>query len=206
MVKHTRHKKEILTPPHPRARAKSLPVPRGKTPTAGGGEMPIWSNIESTQPTVPSPPHARIRRFGTFRKSSRLLKEKRERFEKLHHTSRKEASSSSCYPIFGPPCVKSNTWRGFRSHWNFWSNLDPWLPPLLGFMNTSTGVVLGFGMGLITKVLFSFSLDFFLPADFFLGGFLNDDLKLPFLGNLTIHDGGTIIREWIPINDYGDVG
>jgi hypothetical protein len=62
-------------------------------------------------------------------------------------------------------------------------------------MNTKTGVVLGFGMGFITKVRFSLSFDFFLPADFFFGGFLNDDLKLPFFGNLTIHDGGTIIRE-----------
>jgi hypothetical protein len=62
-------------------------------------------------------------------------------------------------------------------------------------MNTKTGVKFGVGMGLITNALFSFSLDFFLPAVFFFGGFLNDDLKLPFFGNLTIHDGGTIIRE-----------
>lgn len=110
------------------------------------------------------------------------------------------------YPIFGPPCVKSNTWRGFKSHWNFWSNFAPWLPPLFGFMKTNTGVMLGFGMGFITKVLFSLSFDFFLPADFFFGGFLNDDLKLPFRGNLTIHDGGTIIREWIPKFFVGEGG
>lgn len=31
----------LLTPPHPRARAKSLPVPNGSTPTAGAGDIPI---------------------------------------------------------------------------------------------------------------------------------------------------------------------
>jgi hypothetical protein len=62
-------------------------------------------------------------------------------------------------------------------------------------MKTRTGVTLGVGIGFITNVFSSFSLDFFLPAGFFLGVFLNDDLKLPFRGSLTIHDGGTIIRE-----------
>lgn len=45
----------------------------------------------------------------------------------------------------------------------------------------------------MTKALCSFSFDFFLPATFLRGDFLNDDLKLPLRGNLTIHDGGTII-------------
>lgn len=103
------------------------------------------------------------------------------------------------YPIFGPPCVKSKTWRGFKSHWNFWRSFAPWFPPLFGLMKTSTGVRFGVGIGFITKVLSSFSFDFFLPAGFFLGVFLNDDLKLPFRGSLTIHDGGTIIREWTPV-------
>lgn len=71
-------------------------------------------------------------------------------------------------------------------------------------MNTKTGVTLAVGMGLITNVLDSFSFDFFLLVDFFFGVLRNDDLKLPLRGNLTIHDGGTIILECVPatlIND-----
>jgi len=61
-------------------------------------------------------------------------------------------------------------------------------------MNTKTGVTFGVGIGLITNVFSSFSFDFFLLDGFFFGVFLRDDLKLPF-PSLTIHDGGTIIRE-----------
>lgn len=102
------------------------------------------------------------------------------------------------YPIFGPPWVKSNTWRGFNSHWNFCRSFAPWLPPLFGLIKTITGVTLAVGIGLITNVRGSRSLGFFLPCCFFLGDFLSDDLKLPFRGNFTIHDGGTIILECIP--------
>lgn len=62
--------------------------------------------------------------------------------------------------------------------------------------------MLGVGIGFITKVLSSFSFDFFFPDGFFFGVFLNDDLKLPFRGSLTIHDGGTIIREWVPLDTH----
>lgn len=62
----------LLTPPHPKALAKSFPVPNGKTPTAGAGVMPIWSRIDKTHPTVPSPPHANIRSWGTLRNNSNL--------------------------------------------------------------------------------------------------------------------------------------
>lgn len=71
-------------------------------------------------------------------------------------------------------------------------------------MNTSTGATLGVGIGFITNVFSSFSLDFFLPVGFFFGVFLSDDLKLPLRGSLTIHDGGTIIREWTPVG-YGQL-
>lgn len=183
-----------LTPPHPSARAKSFPVPSGSTPTAGGGDTPIWSRTDRTHPTVPSPPHARTRRFGTLRNSSKLwMWNKNLGFDLCAFTL------EWTYPSFGPPCVKSKTWRGFRSHWNFWSNFAPWFPPLFGLMKTRTGVRLGVGIGFITNVFSSFSLDFFLPAGFFFGVFLNEDLKLPFRGSLTIHDGGTIIREWTPV-------
>ena len=63
---------------------RSFPVPSGKTPTAGGGSIGILSRIESTQPTVPSPPHANSLIFGTF------------------------LNISIAGP--GPPCVKSNTY------------------------------------------------------------------------------------------------
>jgi hypothetical protein len=61
-----------LTPPHPSDLARSFPVPRGRTPTAGGGVTLIWSSTDSTHPTVPSPPQANTLRFGTLRKSSKL--------------------------------------------------------------------------------------------------------------------------------------
>lgn len=71
-------KSSQLTPPHPNARARSFPVPRGRTPTAGGGWKPIWSSTDKTQPTVPSPPHARTRKFGTLRNNSKLWKWKKK--------------------------------------------------------------------------------------------------------------------------------
>jgi hypothetical protein len=43
-----------------------------------------------------------------------------------------------------------------------------------------------------------------LPAGFFFGVFLNEDLKLPLRGNFTIHDGGTMMREWMPVAREGD--
>jgi len=54
----------------PSERLRSLPVPSGKTATAGGGSKGILSRTESNHPTVPSPPQARRRTFGTFLKSS----------------------------------------------------------------------------------------------------------------------------------------
>lgn len=65
-------------------------------------------------------------------------------------------------------------------------------------MNTKTGVTLAVGIGLRTNVRGSLSLDFFLLAGFFFGVFLKDDLKLPFRGSLTIHDGGTMMFECVP--------
>ena len=56
-----------LTPPQLSVLARSFPVPSGRTATGGGGVMLSASMTERIQPTVPSPPHAKIRRFGTFR-------------------------------------------------------------------------------------------------------------------------------------------
>lgn len=62
-------------------------------------------------------------------------------------------------------------------------------------MKTNTGITLAVGIGFITNVFCSLfeSFPFFLDALFFFGDFLNDDLKLPLLGSLTIHDGGTMM-------------
>ena len=38
-----------------------------------------------------------------------------------------------------PGRVKSNTWRGFKSHVNFLSSFWPNFPPLFGFIRTSKG-------------------------------------------------------------------
>lgn len=40
-----------LTPPQLRVRAKSLPVPRGRMATGGGGFKRSWSRVERIQPT-----------------------------------------------------------------------------------------------------------------------------------------------------------
>lgn len=62
----------MCTPPQPSVRARSLPVPSGRTATGGGGDMPSASIVDRIQPTVPSPPQHSTRRFGTFRYSSSL--------------------------------------------------------------------------------------------------------------------------------------
>ena len=66
----------LLTPPHPRTLARSLPVPRGSTATGGltlvlspwgvAVLSMISSRTERTQPAVPSPPHTKMRRLGTW--------------------------------------------------------------------------------------------------------------------------------------------
>lgn len=38
---------------------------------------------------------------------------------------RRFATQQSTYPSFGPPWVRSKTWRGFRSHWNFCRSFAP---------------------------------------------------------------------------------
>lgn len=51
---------------------------------------------------------------------------------------------------------------------------------------------------IIHYLIITLSLFFFFDDALFLGVFLRLDLKLPFLGNLTIHDGGTIILLCTP--------
>ena len=47
-------------------------MPRGNTAIGGVGVIPRASMVESIHPAVPSPPHASIRRFGTFLNNSNL--------------------------------------------------------------------------------------------------------------------------------------
>ena len=51
-----------LTDPQPSTLERSFPVPSGRMATGGNGLIASSSMIDSTQPTVPSPPHARMRR------------------------------------------------------------------------------------------------------------------------------------------------
>ena len=109
------------------------------------------------------------------------------------------------YPILGPPWVRSKTCLGLRSHWNFCSNLAPWLPPDLGLMNTNTGVAVEVGRCLTVhnfrgSSFSSSSLGFLVWPFFFLGDFLRLLLKLPLFGSLIIQDGGTMIDECMPIS------
>lgn len=68
----------IHTPPHPRALAKSFPVPSGRTPTGGAGLMSIWSRMDRTHPAVPSPPQANTLRLGTLRNISNLKEQQQD--------------------------------------------------------------------------------------------------------------------------------
>lgn len=124
---------EKLTPPQPKARAKSFPVPNGRTPNAGCTSNCKWSNTDNTQPAVPSPPHARIRKWGTLRNISKLnfpskIKVRKQSWlnSKRSQVIRMTEIEHEFYPKFGPPCVKSNTWRGFNSHWNFCNSFTPY--------------------------------------------------------------------------------
>lgn len=66
----------ILPPPHRRHLARSFPVPRGRTATGGRSTMPSLSMASISQPTVPSPPHTKIRAPGTSLKNCNLKKTK----------------------------------------------------------------------------------------------------------------------------------
>lgn len=94
---------EELTPPQLSVLARSFPVPRGRTATGGWGFICSSSRVERIQPTfrerlklpresvsskqikagqaltVPSPPQARTRRFGTFRYNSNLRNQRASR-------------------------------------------------------------------------------------------------------------------------------
>lgn len=55
------------------------------------------------------------------------------------------------HPWLGPPWERSKTCLGLSSHWNFCIILAPWLPPLLGLMNTSRGLDEAHGIGLMAN-------------------------------------------------------
>ena len=81
------------------------------------------------------------------------------------------------YPERGPSCDKSNTCRGLSSHWNLERSLAPWLPPLLGLMNTTSGLMCGDGMGFTMNGRWSSRLFRFFNEAFFF--FRIDDLNDP---------------------------
>ena len=56
-----------------------------------------------------------------------------------------------------------HTCRGLRSHWNFCMSFAPWLPPDLGFRNTSIGTTSGLGIGLTQNGVFFSVLLLFSP-------------------------------------------
>ena len=138
----------ILTPPQLRVRARSFPVPSGRTATGGGGAISSESMTERSQPAVPSPPHASTRRLGTLRKSSSL--EKRESVTNNHQLS---DGALNTHARLGPSSLRSNTWRGLSNQWNLCSSFRPWLPPLFGLMKTTSGLACADGIGLMTNGL-----------------------------------------------------
>lgn len=73
----------ILPPPHRRHLARSFPVPRGRTATGGRSTMPSLSMASISQPTVPSPPHTKIRAPGTSLKNCNLKKKNISNFSSV---------------------------------------------------------------------------------------------------------------------------
>lgn len=123
------------------------PVPSGMMLIAGSGQAILCrmdSRTPSTHPTVPSPPHTRIRKWGTFLNACSLYKT---------HTHTCEQGTYSIHPYIltiiqkerrsnpgsGPPLVSSNTWWGFRSFRKLYKISLPFSPPLLGLTKTSKG-------------------------------------------------------------------
>ena len=101
-------------PPQPSARARSLPVPSGRIATGGVYSNPAVSSRDSTQPTVPSPPHTSTRK---------------------RPTERKHWSACSAWPW-----LRSITCCGESSARSCTSVASPCRPPLALLMNTSSGV------------------------------------------------------------------
>lgn len=133
-------------PPQRKHLAKSFPVPRGITPTAGCSWNWTWSEsdrerkrmkktwlilfsgiqvnaknrlpiVSKIHPTVPSPPQQITLKFST--------------------------SLNIWSPCMGPPVAKLWTCRGLSMYWNFLSIFSPCLPPDFGFINTKSGVTPG---------------------------------------------------------------
>mmetsp|Transcript_18193 Transcript_18193/g.45229 ORF Transcript_18193/g.45229 Transcript_18193/m.45229 type:complete len:247 (-) Transcript_18193:38-778(-) len=104
--------------PHPKTRARSFPVPRGKMPTGGFSFTSGRSSSAcSTHATVPSPPHTSTRRPGTV------------------PTYRVNAAC-------GPSRVRSTTSSGRRSvrRANAAVRCSPLRPPLFPLTKTSRGI------------------------------------------------------------------
>lgn len=94
----------ILPPPHRRHLARSFPVPRGRTATGGRSTMPSLSMASISQPTVPSPPHTKIRAPGTSLKNCNLKKKKHFKLFIIycHFNSHRLFLKSTCIVIKSP--------------------------------------------------------------------------------------------------------
>lgn len=93
--------------------------------------------------TVPSPPQARIRRFGTFRYNSNLENSDSSAFSMPARVffdvfilktglrsnygvlARVTLKPGGTHASRSPPCDRSNTCRGFKIHINICNNLAP---------------------------------------------------------------------------------
>lgn len=74
-----------------------------------------------SQPTVPSPPHAKILYSCRLRKKCSLGKKRQ--WWTLKRV-RQYVTSGEPYPGAGPPFDRLYTWRGFSRNWNFLSTLQ----------------------------------------------------------------------------------
>lgn len=142
--------RKVWPPPQRRQRARSFPVPSGRTATGGRdwrfslsaithASVSLWGKLMNfytwtpkrtktpiasrSQPTVPSPPHAKILYSCRLRKKCSLGK------KTMFHTEDSQVIqyimlTGEPYPGVGPPFDKLYTWRGFSRYWNFLSTLQ----------------------------------------------------------------------------------
>lgn len=97
---------------------------------------------DKTQPTLPSPPHTRIRNVSNFWNKRKLQHKNTIIILRsfFYHPNVCICVSVS-YPRCGPPFIRSKTCAGFNSCLNRRRNFTPWLSPLLLLTKTNNGLV-----------------------------------------------------------------
>lgn len=103
---------------------------------------PRASISESTQPTLPSPPHTRMRKVENFwkRRSLRGAEGRRRALGGVPPGSLRCHPRAGAHPRCGPPFMRSKTWAGLRNCLNLRRNLTPWLSPLLELTKARRGL------------------------------------------------------------------